>query len=105
MTTSDIRLDELKAKLRQVNPKDYFSGTLISEIFKTSTDFEIKLLNTVNSIDSFETEGDRIIKLTFIWNGHPFERRSDGSQLWYMDVEEYLRMDTRFVLVEKTQKI
>lgn len=104
MTPPIINLDELKAKMCQVNPADFMSGTLISEIFKTSTDFKIKLLNTKDSINGRETAGDKIIKLTFIWNGHPYER-IDGSQIWFMDVEEYFRMNTRFVIVEKKTKI
>lgn len=102
--SSDINLDELKAKFSAINPVECLSDVPISEIFKTSSDFKIKLLNTVASLYNRERSGDKIIKLTFYWNGHPFVT-IDGAQTWYIDVEEYLRMNTRFVLVEKKQKL
>lgn len=99
-----INLDELKAKLCDINPKDCFTNTPISEIFKTSSDFKIELLNRTASLHRREGKGTKIIKLTFMWNGNTYQK-IDGSQTWYMDVEEYFRMKTRFVIVEKIIKI
>ncbi len=98
-----VNLDELKAKLSFINPKDYFTGTPISEMFKTSYDFKIDLIKQTD-IRYAETPGTKVIKLTFIWKKTADKKHLlTSDQAWYMDTEEFFRMKTRFVIIEKKQ--
>ena len=96
-----INLDELKAKLSFINPKDYFTKTPISEIFKTSYGFKIALIKNTENYTYNEIPGTKIIKLTFMWNASVDKKKLASEQIWYMDTEEFFRMKTRFVIIEK----
>jgi len=99
-----INLDELKAKLSFINPKDYFTKTPISEIFKTSYGFKIALIKNTENYTYNEIPGTKIIKLTFIWKKTADKKHLlTSDQAWYMDTEEFFRMKTRFVIIEKKQ--
>ena len=100
-----INLDELKAKLRFINPKDYFTETPISEMFKTSYDFKIELIKQTENIGYKRIPGTKVIKLTFLWKKAEEKNKLASEQIWYMDTEEFFRMKTRFVIIEKKTEL
>jgi len=99
-----INLDELKAKLRFINPKDYFTKTPISEIFKNSYGFKISLLKNAEHHPYNEIPGNKVIKLTFIEKKTSNKKHvSNSDQVWYMNTKEFFKLKTRFVIIEKKQ--
>lgn len=98
-----INLDELKAKLSFINPKEYFTKTPISEILKNSYGFKIALLKNAENHTYNEMPGTKVIKLTFMWKKSADKKKLASQQIWYMDTEEFFRMKTRFVIIEKKQ--
>ena len=75
-----VNLDELKAKLSFINPKDYFTKTPISEIFKTSYGFKISLLKNAEHHPYNEMPGTKVIKLTFLWKTSAIDKKKKVSE-------------------------
>ncbi len=97
----NIELDKIKEILIDANIRDYFTQTPMFEILKTSTNFEFNIIEQFENCSWKETKGDKVIKVTFTWEGDTHERGFGRDQNWYIDVQKYIGYVTRNVILEK----
>jgi hypothetical protein len=74
-------------------------------MFKTSYDFKIELIKQTENIGYKRIPGTKVIKLTFLWKKAEEKNKLASEQIWYMDTEEFFRMKTRFVIIEKKTEL